>query len=105
MTAPAAPVITVRSDGTVVRVQFAAVPTAATYNLYDNAVLLVSGATASPIIVAPLTPRAVLTLKAVNIGAEASAASNTVTVPLTGPGVSFPATRPSDKGVRRGPFG
>jgi hypothetical protein len=113
MTAPAAPTIQARTDGSKVYLRWKAVAGAATYNVYASDVTaptaqVQSGLTATDwgqAVVLPLDAAPFLRMTAVNAGAEESAYSNEVHFTMNGPGASFPPTAPSDKGVRRGPFG
>lgn len=91
MTAPSAPVITVRSDGSKVRVRFPLVAGATTYNIYSGpstapTTAEVTGATGSDVTFIPADADAYIRATAVNAGAEESAYSNEVRVQTTGPG-------------------
>lgn len=111
MTAPAAPVLRVRALGGPVRISFAAVPTAATYNIYEGGATapttaVLTGITALDTVYQPIYEPSFIRVAAVNSGAEVSAYSNEVRVDQpTGLGTSFPPSRPTDGKVRRGPFG
>lgn len=94
MTAPSAPVVTVRTATVfTVRLRWGAVSGAATYRVYNGGVLVQSGLT-DPVAVVQCGQGDTLTVTAVNAGAEESAASNTITVGYMGTANSFPAKRP-----------
>ena len=98
MTAPAAPAITFRAASAfTLRLRWAAVTGAATYNVYRGSVQVQSGLT-NPVAVVQCSPGDALTVTAVNAGAEESVASNTITVGSMGTANSFPAGPP------RGPY-
>jgi chitin-binding protein len=98
VTAPAAPVITFRAaDISTLRLRWAAVTGAATYNVYRSGVQVQSGLT-NPFTVVQCGPGEALTVTAVNAGAEESVPSNTITVGNMGTANSFPPGRP------RGPY-
>lgn len=98
MAAPSAPVITWRAAtvGTL-RLRWAAVTGAATYRTYRAGVLQETGITALTAVV-QCSPGEALTVTAVNVGAEESVASNTITVGPMGGAASFPPNGP------RGPY-
>lgn len=110
MTAPSAPVITVRTDGSKAYVNWRPVTGAATYNLYEGdtaapTTAIRTGLTATDwgrVAVICGSP-SFLRLTAVNAGAEESAYSNEVRVMAAGPGPSrIPAT---PRGPYSTPFG
>lgn len=78
MAAPSAPIITFRgATDSSLRLRWAAVTGAATYNVYKEGTQVQSGLTGTTAVV-PCGPLDSLTVTAVNIGAEESVASNAV---------------------------
>lgn len=103
MAAPAAPVITSRlSSVGSYRLRWRSVAGAATYKVYRDAVA--TGQTYTDAVgglneaVVVCGPGDALTVTALNVGLEESAASNTITVGYMGGSSSFPPTPP------RGPY-
>lgn len=109
MTAPAAPVITKRVGGVgTARLRWPSVSTAATYKVYVNALpngqTFTDAASGKNEAVVSVGPSDSLTVTALNVGLEESAASNAVVV--QGPAdsqTSYPPGRP--RGPYTGPFG
>lgn len=94
MAAPSAPVITQRiGDVGTVRLRWAAVTGAATYNVYRGGVQVQSGLT-NPVAVVQCAQGDSLTVTAVNAGAEESVASNAISVGYQGTARSNPPQRP-----------